>query len=260
MGCRVIGVVSLSGGQGKTTSSFFLGLHLAGLGKRVLWVDCDPQANLTFYSGVYVPEGGGDLEKVIRGEDIQGNIYPLSWANLFITPAGANLARVNDYLAASGHGGRMLERRLRPVRDCFDYCILDAPPSRSQIVLSTIGASAEILIPFEVGVKGTNCLMETISLLQELRDLELWGGAILGVLPFRDRWVGANQLIDSRENLAAVRDFLGGQVTLFSAILESAQFRTALRQGVTLTQFGYPQLDKPFIEILDKLGEVYGQN
>jgi cellulose biosynthesis protein BcsQ len=151
---KVYGIVSLSGGQGKTTTAFFLGLHLAERGYKVLFLDADPQANLTFYSGVHLPEGGGDLEKVFRGEDIQGSIYPLSWENLFIIPAGQNLARINEYLASSGNGGRMLDRRLRQIRDWFDYCIIDAPPARSQIVLSVIGASTQIIIPFEVALKG----------------------------------------------------------------------------------------------------------
>jgi chromosome partitioning protein len=251
---KVYGIVSLSGGQGKTTTAFFLGLHLAERGYKVLFLDADPQANLTFYSGVHLPEGGGDLEKVFRGEDIQGSIYPLSWENLFIIPAGQNLARINEYLASSGNGGRMLDRRLRQIRDWFDYCIIDAPPARSQIVLSVIGASTQIIIPFEVALKGTNCLIETINLLNDLSDLEIWRGELFGVVPFRDKWFGLNQATDARENMEAVRQFLNNRVTIFPAILESTQYRAAIRQGVTLTAMGHPKLDVPFMEIIKKMG------
>lgn len=252
---RICGLVSLSGGQGKTTTSFLLGLHLARCGLKVLWIDADPQGNLSFFSGVQVGSSEPALDHVYRGDgQIGDSIYRVVWENLYIIPGTERLARVNEYLASSGNGGRMLERRLRPIQNYFDYCIIDAPPSRSQIVLSVIGACTDIIIPFEVAIKGTNCLIETLNLLSDLSELEIWRGNLVGVLPFRDKWYGMSQMIDARENMDAVRLYLGNQVQIFPAIIESAQYRTAIRQGKTLTDIGHSKLDLPFITILEKLG------
>jgi chromosome partitioning protein len=139
------------------------------------------------------------------------------------------------------------------VANAFDFCLIDAPPSRSQLVIAAAGASEQIIIPFELTVKGTNCLINTINFLKDLADMDAWSGQIMGVLPFRDKWFGFNQLIDSRENLEAVRQFLNGTIPIFPAILESAQFRTAIRQGQTLSELGYPKLDAPFTAILNSL-------
>jgi chromosome partitioning protein len=251
---RVIGVVSLSGGQGKTTTTFFLGLHLSKRGKKTLWIDADPQANLTFFSGVQNTHES--LEKVFRGElDVKNSICSLTWDNLFIIPTDGGLARINEYLSSSGNGGRMLMRRLKAIHSYFDFCLIDAPPAISQIVFSVIGASSDILIPFEVALKGTNCLVSTIQLLLDLADLEIWNGKVLGVLPFRDKWYGFNQLIDARENMDAVKSYLNNQFKIFPAILESAKYRSAIRQGKTLAEIGYPELDAPFLSILQSLGE-----
>lgn len=248
------GIVSLSGGQGKTTTAFFLGLHLAGLGRKVLWVDTDPQHNLTLYSGIQVEEHR-TLQQVYRGQvRITDCIYATSWSNLFIIPANNDLAVINEYLSSTGNGGKMLARRLKGIRDYFDICIIDAPPSRSQIVVSVVGASQKIIIPFEVTVKGTNCLIETIQFLENLADVEVWNGEVLGVLPFRDRWYGYHQLRDAKENMEAVESYLNQKIHLFPAILESAQYRTAIRQGQTLSNLGYPQLDLPFVHILEFIG------
>ncbi|MBW4558214.1 MAG: ParA family protein [Trichormus sp. ATA11-4-KO1] len=84
-----------------------------------------------------------------------------------------------------------LKRRLTPVDKLFDYCIIDAPPQRSQICLSVIGASNALMIPVEASVKGLQSLIRTLELIAELRDdQEAFDGEILGVVPFRDRWVG----------------------------------------------------------------------
>jgi chromosome partitioning protein len=251
---RTLGFVSLSGGQGKTTCSFFVGLHLARRGLAVLWVDGDPQHNLSLLSGVEV-EGQRTLNEVLRNQrDCRDCIYGTGWENLYILPSGDSLSGVNEFLASTGNGSRILARRLRSVAAAFDVCVIDAPPSRSQITISVVGASAEVVIPFEVSVKGTNCLMSSVRFLRDLGDMDAWSGRILGVVPFRAKWFGLRQLRDGRENLEAVRGYLAGsEVRMFPSILESAQFQSALRQGVTLSDLGHSKLDYPFLEIVSSV-------
>jgi chromosome partitioning protein len=250
---RTVSAISLSGGQGKTTSIFFLGLHLALRGITTLWVDADPQHNLSLFAGIETAEFR-TLNEVLRGQqETHHCLYPTSWQNLYIIPSTDSLAGVNEFLASTGNASRILARRLKPVAEAFDVCLIDAPPSRSQIVISVAGASDQVLIPFEVNVKGTNCLINSIQFLKDLADMDAWSGQIIGALPFRDKWFGFNQLKDGKENLEAAKSFLNNAIPMFPAILESAQFRTAIRQGVTLSQLGYPNLDLPFLQILSIL-------
>ena len=87
--------VSLSGGQGKSTVTFFLSLLLAAQGKRVLAVDCDPQANLTFYLNHEVAANQPTLLEVLTGAvSTEDGIYPTTHENLFLIPADRSLFRV----------------------------------------------------------------------------------------------------------------------------------------------------------------------
>lgn len=80
--------ISLSGGQGKTAAAFFTALLLANQGKKVLVIDADPQANLTFYLGQEVEENEPSLLEVLTGQvSTEDGIYPTRYPNLFVIPA-----------------------------------------------------------------------------------------------------------------------------------------------------------------------------
>lgn len=218
----------------------------------MLWIDADPQSNLTFYAGIE-DDGGRNLNQVLRGKlPIEDSVHPLAWPNLFIVPSGANLFEINEYLSSSGNGGGVLRKRLRSIHDWFDYCLIDAPPARSQVVITVVGSASRVLIPVEATVKGSKCLLETLDMLQTLSDLEIWQGDILGVLPFRDRWIGYTQCKDARENLEMIKS-VEPRLCILPSILESEQYKKAIRAGKTLTDLGYPQLDRPFQAIIEKL-------
>ncbi|MCC5634011.1 ParA family protein [Nostoc sphaeroides CHAB 2801] len=106
--------------------------------------------------------------------------------NLFLIPADDQLDTVQDYLSNSGVGATLLKRRLEAIRQIFQVCIIDAPPQRSQICLTVIGAADFLIIPAEASVKGYGSLVRTLDLLSGLRDVGATNASILGVLPFRD--------------------------------------------------------------------------
>ena len=245
--------VSLSGGQGKTTTSFFLSLLLAQEGKKVLAIDCDPQANLTFYLNHEVADNQPTLLEVLTGiVKIEDGIYPTNHENLFLIPSDQSLFKVSEYLSSSGTGAFILKLRLKGVEDLFDYVFVDVQPSRSQICLSAVGASDYILIPVEAATKGVNSLIDTLDFLQEQENLMAFNGEILGVIPFRDRWVGRTQTKESRENIEAMKEF-AGDISIFPSILESEQFKRAIRQGKLLSALNYPNLQYPFEKIIEAL-------
>jgi len=250
---------SLSGGMGKTTLALILGRKLSEYGKKVLWVDADPQASLTFYSGHEQKQNEPTLLEVLTKTcQVEDAIYPLAQDNLYLIPADDALDKVQDRLAASGMGAVMLARRLAPAADLFDVCIIDAPPQRSQICLATLGAAQQVLIPAEASSKGANSLDRTLALLREMEEVGAFTGNILGILPFRDRWFGRSQSARSREAIALMHT-IASSIPVLPSVLESEQFKKALDTGQTLAQLGHQDLEHPFVTICQLLEEKWSK-
>ena len=250
---KICSAISLSGGQGKTTTIFFTALLLAQQGKKVLVVDADPQANLTFYLNHELqPDEPSLFEVLTREVQMEDGIYETSYKNLFVVPADTGLFKVSDRLSSSGAGAFALKRCLKSVSDMFDYALIDVQPSRSQISLTAAGASNYVLIPVEANVKGVNSLVETLAFLDEQADIEAFSGKVLGIVPFRDRWVGNTQTLDSRQNIEAMKEF-AGDVPVLASIRESEKYKNAIRNGKLLTDIGQPDLQYPFDQITEAL-------
>lgn len=251
---QTITIASLSGGQGKTTTAFFLS-RLLERSSKVLVVDADPQANLTFFLGHEVDANAPTLLEMITGTvEPLDSIYKLSQPNLFLIPADDGLAKAQDYLAASGMGAVVLRNRLKQVAHHFDYCIIDAPPTRSQIVMSAVGAADKLLIPAEALTKGVNSLVRTLELGSNLVELGAFGGRVLGVIPFRDRWFGNSQSTKSAAAIKAMKEIATESETeVFPSILESERYKQALDEGMLLSELGYPNLELPFEKVTEQL-------
>jgi chromosome partitioning protein len=146
----------------------------------------------------------------------------------------------------------VLGKRLKEVADLFSVCIIDAPPQRSQICLTTIGAANLVLIPAEASSKGLNSLIRTLELVKELQEMDAFTGSVLGILPFRDRWTGRTQAHQSRKSIEGMRE-VAGDIPILPSILESEQYKKAIDQGKTLTSVGYTQLEYPFQQIIEQL-------
>lgn len=250
---QTISCVSLSGGQGKTTVAFFLSLLLAKQGCRVLAIDCDPQANLTFYLNHEVAANQPSLLEVLTGQiATEDGIYPTRYENLFLIPADRSLFKVSEYLSSSGTGAFILKLRLKAVKDLFDYVLIDVQPSRSQICLTAVGTADFILIPVETGTKGVNSLIDTLDFLTEQANLAAFTGKVLGVIPFRDRWVGFSQTKESKDSVQAMKE-IAGEIPILPSIRESEQFKRAIRSGQLLEEIGQPDLQYPFEKIIEVL-------
>lgn len=250
---KICSCISLSGGQGKTTTIFFTALLLAQRGARVLAIDSDPQANLTFYLNHEVQPNQPSLFEVLTGQvSPEDGIYETGYPNLFLIPADRGLFKVSDYLSSSGTGAFILKLRLKAVMDLFDYVLIDVQPSRSQLCLTALGASEQVVIPVEANVKGMNSLMDTLDFLNEQRSLMAFTGRILGIVPFRDRWVGNTQTLEGRQNIEAMREF-AGEIPILASIRESEKFKGAVRQGKLLSDIGQTDLQYPFEQIVEAL-------
>jgi chromosome partitioning protein len=227
---------------------------LAQRGKTVLMIDADPQANLTFYLGHEVQENHPTLLEVIKKEvGTEDGVYEVG-ENLWLIPADDGLDKAQDYLSSSGMGALVLKKRLKEVNSLFQYCIIDAPPQRSQLSLTTAGAADHVIIPAEASSKGVNSLLRTLDLITELQEMDAFSGNVIGILPFRDKWVGNNQAAQSKASIEAMRE-IAGTTPVLPSILESEQFKKAIDKGVTLSDLGFTHLETPFQQIIEGLQE-----
>lgn len=249
-----ITISSLSGGQGKTTVAFFLARLLAQKGK-VLSVDLDPQSNLTFFLRHEVSSESPTALEMINGSvEIIDSVYESNWENLYLIPSDDGLSKAQDYLSTSGMGAVVLRNRLKQLAEHFDFCVIDSPPARSQISMTTLGAADKIVIPAEALTKGVTSLLRTLELIEVLKEMGAIKGDIFGIIPFRDRWIGGNQAKQSASAIKAMSDIAQDLSTnLFPSILESERFKQALDSSQLLQDIGYPHLEITFNRVLEEL-------
>lgn len=250
-----ITAASLAGGQGKTTSCFFLARALAKLGYKVLMVDADPQSSLTLYLGHEVEANQPTLLEVLKKQvAVEDGIYESNYPNLWLIPSDDGLEVIQEYLSSTAMGELALKKRLKEVRDLFDVCIVDSPPQRTQICLTAIVAADELLIPAESSSKGLHSLVRTLQLVDELKSVDAFEGSILGIVPFRDKWLGRTQAKRSEVSIKDMKE-VGQGILVVPSILESERYKQAIDTGRTLEELGYPDLELPFqkiIEVLEK--------
>jgi chromosome partitioning protein len=255
-----ITATSLAGGQGKTTSCFFLARALAKRGYKVLLIDADPQSSLTLYLGHEVEANQPTLLEVLKKQVVvEDGIYESNSQNLWLIPSDEGLETIQDYLSSTAMGELALKRRLKEIKDLFDICIVDSPPQRSQICLTAVVAADELLIPAEASSKGLHSLVRTLQLVDELKSVDASEGAILGIVPFRDRWMGRTQAKRSFFSIADMKE-VGQGIWVVPSILESERYKQAIDTGRTLEELGYPDLELPFQKIIEVLEEKWLTN
>jgi chromosome partitioning protein len=250
-------VSSLSGGQGKTTISMLLGFMLSERGYSTLLIDADPQHSLSDWLGVDLEPNSPTLLECLKSTiELEDCIYPLGMnENLFIIPSDDQLDNVQDYLACSGIGAMLLKKRLEPIATTFDICIIDAPPQRSQVCLTAIGAGDIVIIPAEASVKGYGSSIRTIDLVNNLHQVGATTATIMGIVPFRDRWIGANQSQESKLAIEGMKEEFGTTMMLPS-IGESERYKQAINQQKTLSALGYSKLEYPLEVLIEKIESI----
>ena len=176
---RVIAVANQKGGVAKTTTVASLGVALHELGRRVLLVDLDPQACLTFSLGIdpedlelsvhHVLTKGLDAAEVVIGTD----------DGVDLLPATIELARAEaDLLTRTGR--EYVVRTLVEDVDGYDWVLLDCPPSLGVLTVAALTAATGVLVPLQcetLSHRGVGQLLDTVHDVRRFtnRDLEVWG-------------------------------------------------------------------------------------
>ncbi len=219
-------------------------------------VDADPQASLSSFLGHEVEPNQPTLLEVLKGAlAVEEAIYPIETVeNLFLIPADDGLELSQEYLASTGVGASMLRNQLEPVERAFKFCVLDSPPQKSQLCRSVIGAAQQIIVLAEATAKGYGSLVRTLDAIEEMRRWKGTAAQLLGVIPFRDRWVGQRRTKDSSGAISAMQSLVGDK--LLPSIRESEKYKQAINSGKTLVEIGEPDLGYPFEVLVGQLKAI----
>lgn len=215
---KIIAVINQKGGTGKTTATANLGASLAALGKKVLLIDLDPQANLSYSFGIQL-NNGGSIADVLQGKKTLQSIL-VNREDAAVAPASTLLADIEVSLVNKIGREQILKDRLKELKG-YDYVFIDCPPSLSILTINALNAAHEVLIPLQMEVLSMQGLSQLLDTIEQVKQVLNRGIKIGGIIP---------SMFDSRRRLSEE------VLKQISSSTKARIFKTHIRECVKIAE------------------------
>lgn len=244
---KVIAIANQKGGVAKTTTTHNLGVALAAQGKRVLMIDLDSQASLTISVGLEPLEMEQTIVDVLRKEGLplMECVQRLS-DRLHIVTSIIDLAPMEMELLSRASREKILDRALRPVREQYDFILIDCPPQLSILTINALSCADGVVIPVKTDYLAYRGLTQLQDSIQEIQELINPGLKVLGVIAT----LYDTRVADDREILALLRK----EYNLLGVIKRLAVAKKGIYDGLAaVEQAPNSELAKEYVAIAEMI-------